>query len=293
MSEPARRPSILRLVGWTLADELYAGWRQLALLGGNRRPAKWREGDDALPEVVLLPGVYEHWTFLRPLGNAMNAAGHRVRVVRGLGTNRIPIAETARRAAVALAEADAPAAGFVIVAHSKGGLVGKHLLMDRDAELLASPALSDPTAAGGGGAGPMVEVADTPVAADAMGVAASAGAADVIDGTDGPGVLGLVAICTPFAGSRYARLFVDPTIRALMPRDETIVRLAAAASVNGRIVSISGIFDPHVPEGSELVGATNVQVPVAGHFRILRAPETFAAVRDGISLLADRAAPEA
>ncbi|MGI9824720.1 hypothetical protein [Agromyces sp. Marseille-Q5079] len=288
MSEPARRPSILRLIGWTLADELYAGWRQLALLGGNRRPKAWREGDDALPEVVLLPGVYEHWTFLRPLGNAMNAAGHRVRVVRGLGTNRIPIAETARRAALALAEVTAPASGFVIVAHSKGGLVGKHLLMDRDAELLASPALSDSTA-GGGVTGASTEVADTAVA---PGIADTAGAADVIDGTEGPGVLGLVAICTPFAGSRYARLFVDPTIRALMPRDETIVRLAAAASVNGRIVSISGIFDPHVPEGSELIGATNVQVPVAGHFRILRAPETFAAVRDGIALLAERALPE-
>ena len=70
-----------------------------------------------------------------------------------------------------------------------------------------------------------------------------------------------------------------------MPSDETIVLLGRETSVNGRIVSIFGPFDPHIPDGSMLEGATNVRVPVAGHFRILGASETWKAVLDGITLL--------
>ena len=56
-------------------DYVYAGWRQLAVLGARRSPTAWRTGDADKPEIVLLPGVYEHWSFLRPLGDALNAAG--------------------------------------------------------------------------------------------------------------------------------------------------------------------------------------------------------------------------
>lgn len=280
MSRAGRRHPFPTLVGWTLLDELYAGWRQLALLGGNRRPPRWREGDEALAEVVLLPGVYEHWSFMRPLGNALSASGHRVRVVRGLGTNRLPIAVTAARAAAALASEPTPAAGRVIVAHSKGGLVGKHVLMDQ-AAAAASRAATARADAG----------------------RADSGRADAADGRLDPGappavvpdvgVLGVVAVCTPFAGSRYARMFVNRTMRALRPDDETIVLLGGTASVNARIVSVYGVFDPHVPEGSVLDGATNVQVATAGHFMILRTPEAAAAVLDGIALLSTPRDPSA
>ena len=50
-------------------------------------------------------------------------------------------------------------------------------------------------------------------------------------------------------------------------------------------MSVFGTFDPHVPDGSALDGAINVRVPVAGHFRVLDAPETLQAVRDGIAML--------
>lgn len=235
----ARRAAALswpRALGSWALDYLYAGVRQLAFLTeGRRPPARWRTGDPAKPQIVLLPGVYEHWSFLRPLGDALNADGYRVLVVHGMGVNRRPIAETAAGVAHALARVAAPEAGRVIVAHSKGGLIGKHLLLDERA--------------------------------------------------DGPGLRGLIAVCTPFAGARRARLFTDPSIRALLPSDETIVMLANSTSVNARIVSVFGSFDPHIPDGSALDGATNVRVPVAGHFRVLGAPETLLAVRDGIALL--------
>jgi pimeloyl-ACP methyl ester carboxylesterase len=231
----AERMNWLSAAGWWVVDYAYAGWRQLAVLGARRLPAAWRRGDLDQPEVVLLPGVYEHWSFLRPLGDALNAQGHRVAIVHGLRLNRRPIVETSDRLARALARVRVQPAGRIIVAHSKGGLVGKHLLLRDEAKAL--------------------------------------------------GLIGLVAICTPFAGARRARLFTDPSIRALLPGDETIVMLGNAASVNARIVSVFGTFDAHVPDGSALDGATNVRVPVAGHFRVLGAPETLLAVRDGIAML--------
>ncbi len=238
--EPLRAERMDRLsaLGWWVRDYAYAVVRQLAVVvEGRRSPARWRTGDAELPEVVLLPGVYEHWTFLRPLGDALNAAGHRVLVVHGMGANRRGIGETADAVGRALARVRPPGpAGRVIVAHSKGGLIGKRLLLDEQAEDL--------------------------------------------------GIRGLVAVCTPFSGARLARLFGDPSIRALLPSDETIVMLGSAASVNARIVSVFGTFDPHVPDGSALDGATNVRVPVAGHFRLLGARETLLAIRDGIARLA-------
>ena len=48
--------------------------------------------------------------------------------------------------------------------------------------------------------------------------------------------------------------------------------------MNARITSIYPRFDPNIPEGSRLEGATNVEIPLWGHFRILTAAEALAAV---------------
>ncbi len=263
------RPSAVRRGLWWAADYLYAGRRQLTVFSfpwsvGHPRPTpgSWREGDPALPEVYLLPGVYEHWTFLRPLADALAAAGHRVQVVHGLGVNRRSIPDTADRLERMLAGTPAPPAGRVLVAHSKGGLIGKHVLMTSGAAVRAAAAAAsgeDPTDA-------------------AARAAPDSGARPL-------GLLGLVAVATPFGGARRARIFVDPSIRAFLPDDETIVMLGRETSINGRIVSVFGPYDPHIPEGSALDGATNIEVPAAGHFRVLGSPATQRAVLDGIALL--------
>lgn len=264
------RPSLVQRALWWAADYVYAGRRQVAVLSfpwsiGRPRatPASWRKGDPGLPEVYLLPGVYEHWTFLRPLGDALAAAGHRVRVVHGLGVNRRSIPDTAARLERMLAATPAPDAGRVLVAHSKGGLIGKHVLVTSGAAIEAAEAAAsgeDPTDA--------------------------AAAAAPRFGSRPLGLLGLVAVATPFGGTRRARIFVDPSIRAFLPDDETIVMLGRETSINGRIVSVFGPYDPHIPEGSALDGATNIEVPAPGHFRVLEPPSTHRAVLDGIALLA-------
>lgn len=276
MTSGERGPALLER-GWTWAqDYAYAARRQLALvttpwtLGRPRpTPRAWRTGSEDLAEIVLLPGVYEHWSFLRPLGDALNAAGHRVNVVHGLGMNVRGIAETAERLGRALASRPAPPAGRVLVAHSKGGLIGKHLLVSSGAAAAAAR-----EAARGGD--PADAAARAPAPAEERSAQDSAAPL---------GVRGLVAICTPFRGSPLAGLFWVPSIRAFLPDDETIVMLGRDESVNGRIVSVFGRFDPHIPDGSALDGATNVIVPDSGHFRVLGSPRTHAAVLDAVRML--------
>ncbi len=248
--------SLLAKWWWWSLDYVYAGWRQAALLWDGRAPRRWLRGDEALPEVVLLPGIYEHWSFVRPMGDALNRAGHRVLAVHGMGANRADIAVTSARLGRALSRRRTPAAGRVIVGHSKGGLIGKHLL-----------------------------VADL----------ARAGSAADASAERGPlGLIGVVGIATPFGGSTRAWLLQqDPSIRALRPDDPVIAALRSAVSADARIASIHPVWDPHVPNGSVLDGAHNVEVPVAGHFLVMRAPATVDAVRDAIGRLAASAPPPA
>lgn len=211
---------------WYL-DYWFVSWWQLRHVFTGREPGELASGDAA--PVLLLPGVYETWQFLRPIAERLHSAGHPIHILSGLGYNRQPIADAAALAARYLAEHDLT--GVVIVAHSKGGLIGKHLMA----------------------------IDDTRHRVDRM-----------------------VAIATPFGGSVYAKYIPVRTIRVFSPMDATIARLGANLTINARITSIYGEFDPHIPGGSHLDGARNVQLPVLGHFRILREERVLAAAERAV-----------
>jgi hypothetical protein len=97
----------------------------------------------------------------------------------------------------------------------------------------------------------------------------------------------MVAVCSPFLGSRYASYMLLPSLRALSPRNAVTLQLSREQSVNERITSVYGLFDPHIPEGSVLPGARNVQLDTGGHFRILADEDTIRTV------LAEAGAPAA
>ncbi|MCW4385758.1 alpha/beta hydrolase [Salinibacterium sp. SYSU T00001] len=209
---------------WTL-DYAYAGWWQARSLLPGASPEAFREGERR--PIVVIPGVYETWRFLLPLVARLHAAGHPVHVMPRLRHNRRPVAESAGFVADLLEERDLH--DVVIVAHSKGGLIGKSVM------------------------------ADTRVAGR---------------------VSAMVAVSTPFSGSRYALLMLVPSLRAFSPYAPTTVRLAREMAVNTRIRSVFGAFDPHIPEGSHLPGAENERVDIGGHFRILGHPRTIELVLD-------------
>jgi triacylglycerol lipase len=195
---------------------------------GSAGPERFLTG--SLRPVLVLPGVYETWHFLQPVADHLHSLGHPVHVVPTFGRNLRPIAEMATLAADYLEQAGL--VDVAIVAHSKGGLIGKTLMMSED-----------PSA---------------PVSS-------------------------MVAINTPFAGSDYAHLVPIRTLREFVPTHETIVSLAANAAVNARITSIYSAWDPIIPNGSTLDGATNIELPATGHFRILDRPDLLEAVARAVS----------
>lgn len=203
------------------------------------RAARDRAVPDAFAEgqqrpVVILPGIYESWHYLRPIAERLSAAGHPVHVIPTLGLNRAPIPATAAHVRLQLIAREL--SGVAIVAHSKGGLVGKHLMSLESRE--------------------------------------TGGGAQRVDR--------LVAIASPFQGSAMARLAPNPALRAFLPSDRVIGELGRDRAVNARITSIYPRFDPHIPDGSRLEGADNVEVPVVGHFRILLQPAVIDAVQAAI-----------
>ena len=214
---------------WWAQDYAYASRAWFGSHLGAPHPGRFADGS-ARP-VMVVPGVYENWRFLRPLILGLHAAGHPVHVLPELGHNIRPIDEGALALRRYLEGHDLR--GVAVVAHSKGGLIGK-LAMANELAQEARIAV-------------------------------------------------VVAICTPFAGARRARYLPWPGMHSLLPGDPSLVELAAAQAVNARVVSLYGTFDPHIPEGSELAGATNIELPVAGHFRILAQPETLSAVLAAIA----------
>jgi triacylglycerol lipase len=205
--------------GWAwMLDYAYVGFWQVHGFVLREDPARYLTPAPGAPDgkvpVLLIPGIYETWQFMRPIADHLHRAGHPVHVVQKLGYNRGTVEAMALLAAGYIEEHDLT--DVVVVAHSKGGLIGKFLMT-------------------------MSSIA--------------------------PRITRLVAINTPFSGSVYANFFLLPSIRAFSPRDRTLRALLANLEINAHITSIYGRFDPHIPGGSFVEGARNIQLDTMGHFR--------------------------
>lgn len=226
-------PRVLAEVGANLdawvRDYAYALRRQAS--GGIRRPKprRYRLSTPERPAIILLPGIYETWAFMLPVADVLRAVGYDVHAVLDLGRNGGTIEEMAELVDAYIRRERI--SHCLLVAHSKGGLIGKLLLSRHN----------------------------------------KAGF-----------IRGLVAINTPFAGSPLARLLPLPALRVFHPRSPELAELAATREVDQQIVSIYGRFDPHIPGGSHLDGAQNIQLETRGHFRPLADVRVHEAVLEGI-----------
>jgi hypothetical protein len=204
----------LRAARWWAEDYLYAAVRQVGSFFSRTHPSEFRSGTGR--PVVVIPGIYEDWRFMLPLVRRLHQAGHPVHVVTLLQRNRLAVPKAAELISGYIRRQNLE--DVMIVAHSKGGLIGKYVMMSQDPQAR---------------------------------------------------IKGMVAVCTPFSGSRYAAFMLLPSLRAFSPLNPVTLQLSREERVNERIASVYGLFDPHIPEGSVLPGARNIQLQTGGHFRIL------------------------
>lgn len=214
---------ISKLIFWILDYAYAAIWQMRAI--NRRQPPARHVTSPTKPPVILIPGVYEPWLFMQPIAEVVERAGYSNYYIEELGYHTMRITDAAQAVRRLIDQHHLKHA--TIVAHSKGGLVGKYLLSHLNHDQAVSR---------------------------------------------------LIAIATPFAGSRYARLWLTETVRSFSPHNSLIRELQANNAVNRQISSIYGHFDPHIPGGSHLPGAINLKLPLSGHFRILNHPLTKQAV---------------
>lgn len=93
----------------------------------GQKPKHFAQSDSRKSPVILLAGMSLRWQFLRHLGIRISLEGHAVYVVPGLGRNFLSVAASAQLIRKLIEKNDLR--DVVIVAHSKGGIVGKYLLI--------------------------------------------------------------------------------------------------------------------------------------------------------------------
>lgn len=82
------------------------------------------------PPIVIIPGVFGRWTFLIPIANYISLLGYPVHIVPKLGDNTLDIKTSAKLVREVIEKNNLKNA--VIVAHSKGGLIGKYILLNEN-----------------------------------------------------------------------------------------------------------------------------------------------------------------
>lgn len=81
---------------------------------------------EAKQPIILIPGLTGKWNFLKKIADPLSLQGHPIYVLKHLGYNLASIPDTAKSVHDFIAEKNLN--NVVIIAHSKGGIVGKYLL---------------------------------------------------------------------------------------------------------------------------------------------------------------------
>lgn len=76
--------------------------------------------------IILIPGLFSKWGMLSGIANNISLRGHPVYVVTALGRTTLDIPSSAKIVSDLIEQKNLR--GLIIIAHSKGGLIGKYLL---------------------------------------------------------------------------------------------------------------------------------------------------------------------
>src|SRR3989338_1872301 len=82
--------------------------------------------------IVILSGVLMPWAFSKQIADHISLLGHPVYIIPKLGNNNRDIPRSAKAVREVIEENNLK--NIIIVAHSKGGLISKYLLLHEDPE---------------------------------------------------------------------------------------------------------------------------------------------------------------
>jgi hypothetical protein len=88
----------------------------------------WRNGEKG--DILFLQGFNEKWTFASTIGNELNKNGYRIHVVKELGWNLKELNESASIVKAYIRKNHLK--NFIVISHSKGGLLAKMMLDDEE-----------------------------------------------------------------------------------------------------------------------------------------------------------------
>jgi pimeloyl-ACP methyl ester carboxylesterase len=118
---------------WWALDYVAAVRWQVGPLLEHHDPTAYLAGRPGMRPVVVLPGIWETWRFLLPLIERLHREGHPVHAVTSLRNNGATIDRSAEIVASYLRDHDLE--DVLIVAHSKGGMIGKEVMLRPDSGL--------------------------------------------------------------------------------------------------------------------------------------------------------------
>ena len=117
----------LKIIFYLICDYIYAFHKQVGVFIFTKPPAYYlSRAVEGKSPIILIPGVYEKWYFLKSIADRLSGIGHPIYILDGLGYNTKEISSSARLVYDFMKEKNLK--DVVIIAHSKGGLIGKYVL---------------------------------------------------------------------------------------------------------------------------------------------------------------------
>lgn len=118
----------INIIRHLISDYVYAIRKQVDSIIFPKPPAHYlnRSANGKNP-VILIPGVFEKWNFLKTIADRLSLAGHSIYILNRLGYNTKEISWSAELVHKFIGENNLK--DVVIVAHSKGGLIGKYVMV--------------------------------------------------------------------------------------------------------------------------------------------------------------------
>jgi triacylglycerol lipase len=80
--------------------------------------------------IVIIQGKSNRWGFMKKLSDAMSKLGHPVYIAKDLGSNRFDIKTSAKIVRHVIEKNNLR--NVILLGHSKGGIVGKYILINED-----------------------------------------------------------------------------------------------------------------------------------------------------------------